>query len=133
MGSLVADRKPHVVCIPYPAQGHVTLMLKLAKLLHFKCFHITYVNTKFNNQRLLNFRGSDALKDLPDFCFETIPDGLPPSDLNATQDIPALCESILKNCLSPFKNLVLRLNESAESTDTPPITCIISDGVMTLP
>ncbi|KAK9093031.1 hypothetical protein Syun_027942 [Stephania yunnanensis] len=130
MASLVVDRKPHVVCIPYPAHGHVTSMLKLTKLLHFKGFRITFVNTKFNNQRVLNSRGSDALKGLPDFCFETIPDGLPPSDLNATQDIPALCESILKNCLSPFKNLVLRLNESAESASTPPINCIISDGMM---
>ncbi|KAK9085692.1 hypothetical protein Sjap_026103 [Stephania japonica] len=130
MGSLVADRKPHVVCIPFPAQGHVTPMLKLAKLLHFKGFHITFVNTEFNHQRLLNSRGSHALKGLPDFCFETIPDGLPPSDLNATQDVPTLFESIPKNCLSPFKNLLLRLNESAESAGAPPITCIISDGVM---
>ncbi|KAK9085739.1 hypothetical protein Sjap_026150 [Stephania japonica] len=130
MGFSVADPKPHVVCIPYPAQGHITPMLMLAKLLHYKGFHITFVNTEFNHQRLLNSRGSDALKGFPDFCFKTIPDGLPPSDLNATQDIPALCESIPKNCLSPLKNLLLRLNESAESVGTPLVTCIISDGVM---
>jgi len=26
--------RPHVVCIPYPLQGHINPMLKLAKLLH---------------------------------------------------------------------------------------------------
>ncbi|TVU13631.1 hypothetical protein EJB05_37051, partial [Eragrostis curvula] len=42
------DRPPHAVCMPYPAQGHVTPMFKLAKLLHARGFHITFVNTEYN-------------------------------------------------------------------------------------
>lgn len=50
--------KPHVVCIPFPAQGHMTPMLALAKLLHSSGFHITFVNTEFNHRRLLRSHGT---------------------------------------------------------------------------
>ena len=124
---LVKEHKPHVVCIPYPAQGHVNPMLKLAKLLYFKGFHVTFVNTEFNHRRLLKSRGPNSLDGLLSFRFETIPDGLPPSDMDATQDIPSLCESTSKKCLAPFRELLFKLNCSQ---DVPPVTAIVSDGVM---
>ncbi|KAG8477106.1 hypothetical protein CXB51_030102 [Gossypium anomalum] len=125
MGSIEAQ-KPHVVCIPYPSQGHVNPMTQLAKLLHSRGFHITFVNTEFNHRRLVRSKGAEAMKGLPDFRFETIPDGLPQSDQDATQDIPALCDSTRKNCLAPLLELITKLN----SSDVPPVTCIVSDGVM---
>lgn len=128
MGSLAAVEKPHAVCIPYPAQGHINPMLKLAKILHHKGFHITFVNTEFNHQRLLKSRGADSLTGLPSFRFETIPDGLPATDVDATQDIPSLCDSTSKTCLPHFKSLLDRLNDP--SSDVPPVSCIVSDGVM---
>ncbi|KAK2972528.1 hypothetical protein RJ640_006594 [Escallonia rubra] len=121
--------KPHAVCIPFPAQGHINPMLKLAKLLHHKGFHITFVHTEFNHQRLLKSRGPDALRGLSSFRFETIPDGIPPSDIDATQDIPTLGDSTSKNCLGPFRDLLSKLNDSA-SFDVPPVTCVVSDGAM---
>ncbi|TXG60174.1 hypothetical protein EZV62_014747 [Acer yangbiense] len=125
MGSTEAT-KSHAVCIPFPAQGHVTPMMQLAKLLHSKGFHITFVNTEFNHRRFVRSKGQDALKGLPDFKFETIPDGLPPSDRDATQDVPALCDSTRKNCLAPFLELLKKLNSSGE---VPPVTCVVSDAV----
>ncbi|KAJ4715058.1 Glycosyltransferase [Melia azedarach] len=126
MGSL-GTTKPHAVCIPYPAQGHVTPMMQLAKLLHSRGFHVTFVNTEFNHKRFLRNKGPESLQGLPDFRFETIPDGLPPSNRDATQDIPALCESIRRTCLGPFLELLAKLNSSA---DVPPVSCVVSDGVM---
>lgn len=129
MGSLTFAEKPHAVCIPYPAQGHINPMLKLAKLLHHKGFHITFVNTEYNHNRLLKSRGPDSLNGLPSFQFRTIPDGLPPTDTDATQDIPSLCQSTRKTCLSPFRDLLSKLNHTS-SSNVPPVTCIVSDGVM---
>ncbi|XP_074329289.1 7-deoxyloganetin glucosyltransferase-like [Apium graveolens] len=130
MGSMIeANNKPHALCIPYPAQGHITPMFKLAKLLHHKGFHISFVNTEFNHNRLIRSWGPDALDGLPDFRFYSIPDGLPPSDPDATQDIPALCKYTPINCLAPFSSLISKLNDSAVS-GVPPVTCIVSDGVM---
>ncbi|EXB29476.1 UDP-glycosyltransferase 85A1 [Morus notabilis] len=128
MGS-VDSSKPHVVCVPYPSQGHVNPMMQLAKLLHSRGFHVTFVNTEFNHNRLIRSRGADSVKGLPDFRFEAIPEGLPRSDRDATQDVPALCDSTRKNCLAPFKELLLKLNSLAPEK-VPPVTCIISDGVM---
>ncbi|XP_008219313.1 PREDICTED: 7-deoxyloganetin glucosyltransferase-like [Prunus mume] len=127
MGSNGLIEKPHAVCIPFPAQGHINPMLKLAKLLHYKGFYITFVNTEFNHKRLLKSRGPNSLDGLPSFRFETIPDGLPPTDANATQDIPSLCESTRKHSLPYFRDLLSKLNSS---TGCPPVSCIVSDGVM---
>ncbi|KAG2705072.1 hypothetical protein I3760_05G035500 [Carya illinoinensis] len=127
MGSM--EEKPHAVCIPYPAQGHVNPMLKLAKVLHHRGFHITFINTEFNHRLLLKARGPDSLDGLPDFRFETIPDGLPPSDTDVTQDIPSLCDSIAKNFLVLFRNLLAKLNNTV-SSNVPPVSCIVSDFCM---
>ncbi|GFP87058.1 7-deoxyloganetin glucosyltransferase [Phtheirospermum japonicum] len=128
MGSIaeVKEKKPHAVCIAYPAQGHVNPMLMLAKLLHHKGFHVTFVNSEYNHRRLLKSRGPSALDGLTDFRFATIPDGLPASDADATQDIPSLCASTTATCLEPFCELLSELNNSGG----PPVSCIVSDGVM---
>ena len=120
--------KPHAVCIPCPAQGHMKPMLKLSKLLHHEGFHITFVNTEFNHQRFMKSRGTNSLDGLSDFQYETIPDGLPPSDINATQDLLSLSESIMNNFLAPFSDLLVKLNSA--TSDNPPVTCIVSDFSM---
>ena len=78
-------------------------------------------------QRLLKSRGPNSLDGLSDFWFETIPNSLPPSILNGSQDLTSLYVSISKNFLAPFSDLHLKLNSSATS-NIPPVTCIISDG-----
>ena len=130
MGSIDVAQKPHAVCIPYPAQGHINPMLKLAKLLHHRGFHITFVNTEFNHKRLLKSRGPNSLDGLPSFQFRTIPDGLPASDVDATQDITSLCQSTRKFCLPYFRELLRKLNEEDGSTGFPPVSCIVYDGGM---
>ncbi|KAJ1394354.1 UDP-glycosyltransferase family, conserved site [Sesbania bispinosa] len=125
--ALSHSEKPHVVCVPFPAQGHVNPFMQLAKLLRCNGFHITFVNTEFNHRRLVKSLGHDFVKDQPDFHFKTIPDGLPPSDKNATQDIASLCDATRKHCYAPLKELVVNLNTSPE---VPSVTSIIYDGLM---
>ncbi|XP_010477495.1 PREDICTED: UDP-glycosyltransferase 85A2-like [Camelina sativa] len=129
MGSHVVPnaQKPHVVCVPYPAQGHINPMMKMAKLLDAKGFHVTFCNTVYNHNRLLRSRGPNAVDGLPSFRFESIPDGLPETDVDVTQDIPSLCESTSKHCLAPFKELLRQINAK---DDVPPVSCILSDGCM---
>ncbi|XP_031274696.1 linamarin synthase 2-like [Pistacia vera] len=71
-------------------------MMQLAKLFHSRGFHITFVNTD-KSQTFNPLQGSGLRKGLPDFRFETIPDGLPPSDRDATQYVPGGSEA--QNCL----------------------------------
>nr|KYP47348.1 Cytokinin-O-glucosyltransferase 2 [Cajanus cajan] len=123
-----AERKPHAVLTPYPVQGHINPLFKLAKLLHLRGFHITFVHTEYNHKRLIKSRGSNALDGLSDFHFETIRDGLPTTDEDAdvTQDIVSLCKSVRENFLTPFRDLLAKLNHSAT-----PVTCLVSDCAMT--
>ncbi|ESQ27289.1 hypothetical protein EUTSA_v10019687mg [Eutrema salsugineum] len=120
-----SSQKRHAICIPYPAQGHINPMLQVAKLLHARGFHVTFVNTDYNHRRILRSRGPHALDGLPSFRFETIPDGLPWTDVDAKQDMLKLIDSTINNCLSPFKELLFRLNSGS---DIPPVSCIVSDA-----
>ncbi|XP_020594774.1 7-deoxyloganetin glucosyltransferase-like [Phalaenopsis equestris] len=117
--------KPHAVCVPFPSQGHMNPVLSLAKILHAKGFHITFVLSEYNRRRLYFSQGS--VRELPDFRFFTISDGLPYSDENATQNVPDLCESTMKHCLGPFRTLLAELKEEK---NTPPVSCIVADGAM---
>ncbi|KAE8693233.1 7-deoxyloganetin glucosyltransferase [Hibiscus syriacus] len=119
--------KPHAVCLPFPSQGHVNPMMQLAKLLHSRGFHITFVNSEFNHRRLIRSRGVEAVKGLPNFQFETIPDGLPPSDADATQPVPLICDSTRRTCFTPFLELLSKLNSSPQVS---PVICVVSDGIM---
>ncbi|PON32826.1 UDP-glucuronosyl/UDP-glucosyltransferase [Parasponia andersonii] len=132
--------KPHAACIPFPSQSHIKAMLKFAKLLHQKGFYITFVNTEFNQKRFLKTTCLDDhdhsnnlfLRGLSDFRFETIPDGLPPSDPDSTQDIPSLCDSTRRNFSAPFLQLIKKINENSKaSINVPYVSCIVSDGFMT--
>ncbi|XP_021713444.1 7-deoxyloganetin glucosyltransferase-like [Chenopodium quinoa] len=123
------SKRGHAICVPYPAQGHITPMLQFAMLLHSNGFHITFVNTIYNHNRFLHSRGPHSLDGLPSFRFESIPDGLPlPSEgsVEATQDIPELCRSTSKTCLGPFRDLITKLNKEGG----PRVTCIVADGCM---
>jgi hypothetical protein len=125
-----ADQKPHAICVPCPFQSHIKAMLKFSKLLHQKGFHITFVNTEFNHRRLIkSIATAGSLDDFPDFRFRTIPDGLPLSDPNASQDVISLFDSISKNMLPPFSDLLNNLNTATPDVN-PPVTCIVSDAFM---
>ncbi|XP_023529389.1 7-deoxyloganetin glucosyltransferase-like [Cucurbita pepo subsp. pepo] len=124
--------KPHAVCIPFPAQSHINAMLSVAKLLHQKGFHITFVNTEYNHKRILKSRGSNSLDDLPSFRFRTIPDSMPVADdddIDAPQDLPTLCIAVSNDFLAPFCSLLSQLNHD-DDDDFPVVSCIVSDGFM---
>lgn len=129
MSSVTASHKPHAVLIPFPAQGHVNPFIQLAKVLLDRGFFVTFVNTEHNHKRLLKSRGPNSLDGLPDFRFQTIPDGLPPISADSTHHLPTLCDSTAKNCLAPFCDLITKLNDPSSSSD-PPVTSIVADGVM---
>ncbi|GAB2275715.1 hypothetical protein Dimus_010467 [Dionaea muscipula] len=124
----------HVLCMPFPAQGHLNPMMQMAKLLHHKGFYITYVNTEYNHKRLLKSQGAAALAGIPGFQFKTIPDGLPPSDEeDVTQSIPLICDAVNRTALEPFKDLVRSLDEESRLSgagEVLPVTRIICDGAL---
>ncbi|XP_044378803.1 UDP-glycosyltransferase 85A1-like [Triticum aestivum] len=110
----------HAVFFPFPAQGHVKAALGLAQLLH-RChgFQVTFVHTaEHNRRRLLRSCGLGALAGVSGFRFAAVPDGLPPFEVDASQDMGAL--------LSTTEALVPHLRSLVAGL-LPPVSCVISD------
>lgn len=126
------QQKPHAVCIPFPAQGHINPMLKLSKLLNHAGFHISFVHTAYNYGRLFRTNGAAGVEGLPDFQFKQIDDGLPVNDTDTTQNVHSLCLSVLEYMITPFRDLVTNLNNNfaVSSGEVPAVTCIVSDVSM---
>lgn len=126
MGS--AAPRAHVVVVPFPAQGHVAPLMQLARLLHARGAHVTFVHTQFNYRRLLRAKGEAAVRpSTPGFRVEVIDDGL---SLSVPQhDVSTLVDSVRRNCLDPFRALLKRLADEEEGV--PPVTYVVADVVMT--
>ncbi|XP_030531872.1 7-deoxyloganetic acid glucosyltransferase-like [Rhodamnia argentea] len=112
-------REPHVLILPFPAQGHTKPMLCLAKLLASAGVRVTFLSTHHN-------RCSPSSSPSPLLRFVSISDGLPddhPRSLELIGEFLLSIKTAMKARLREFL-----LSESAE----PPLTCVIADGIMSI-
>ncbi|XP_058109350.1 7-deoxyloganetic acid glucosyltransferase-like [Magnolia sinica] len=118
---------PHVLIFPLPAQGHINSMLKLAQLLCLAEFHVTFLNSHHNHDRLLKCTdlGSEVAH-WPGFRFATISDGLPPEHPRSADFLIDCIDSLKANTKPLFREMLISYCRSDD-----PITCIIADGIMT--
>ncbi|CAA6667981.1 unnamed protein product [Spirodela intermedia] len=65
---------PHVILFPLPMLGHVSPMLKLAKVLSLRGLLVTFLTTEHVHRRL---SAHDGVNSRPGFFIRSIPDGLP--------------------------------------------------------
>ncbi|KAM7505159.1 hypothetical protein LguiB_004063 [Lonicera macranthoides] len=122
--------KPHAVFVPFPISTHINPALKLAKLIHQKGFHITFVTPEYNHKTILSSLGPHALDGLPDFRFETLAIDIPPANtIHPAEYFSLILKSIRKDFLPLFKQLLEKLNDDANSS--PKVSCIVSDGALT--
>ena len=115
----IRTKRPRLVLVSCPFQGHINPMLRLGTILHSRGFLITVAHTKFNFQKPSND---------PDFHFMSLPDGL--SD-NSIIDSTNFIEAILgfnTYCKLPLQESLLQMVENQEEHGE--IGCIIYDGLM---
>nr|BBC62115.1 glucosyltransferase 17 [Nemophila menziesii] len=120
---------PHVVIFPFPAQGHVNSMLKLAELLCLAGIHVTFLVSIDIHKRLV--RNSDVesrFTSYSTFKFETLPSEIY-QDNPHTNDLVAFLHNSLKVAAKPFLRELLKRDHYHEA-NRPPITCIIADGII---
>eukprot|EP00253_Pinus_taeda_P026556 PITA_26556 len=128
----LVNGRPHALMFPFPAQGHIQAMMQLAKVLYARGFYITFVNTEYIQQRLLRSGSIDSVKPRPDFRFETISDGLPAEHVR-TSKLPELCRSLTDNVPLYFDMLIDKIKHLQTQGVVPPLTCIVSDGLLSFP
>ncbi|KAL7256584.1 hypothetical protein ACSBR1_010508 [Camellia fascicularis] len=116
-------RKPHVLAIPYPAQGHVLPMLELMQCLAKHGFKVTFVNTEFTQERVINtLAGKDSIEN--HIHLISIPDGLEPWENR--NELGKLTEAIFQIMPGKLEELIEKINGS----DNDKITCIIADQLL---
>ncbi|XP_075084419.1 7-deoxyloganetic acid glucosyltransferase-like isoform X2 [Nicotiana tabacum] len=119
----------HVLIFPFPVQGHVNCMLKLAQLLCREGLHVTFLNSDFIHRRLLSYTNIHlSYKQYPNLYFETIPDGLPDDHPRTGDRVVDLFNSIDTVTKPRFMEMLIARRFSI--LDRPPLTCIIADGIM---
>ncbi|KAF3338340.1 7-deoxyloganetic acid glucosyltransferase-like protein [Carex littledalei] len=119
---------PHVLIFPYPSQGPLNCMMKLAELLAVAGLHVTLLNTEDTHHRLS--LSSASLPTIPLLRFKSIPDGLPddqPRDASLLIDV---AKSLNMNSRLLLRDLLLAKPSGDTSDAFPPVSCVIVDGFL---
>jgi hypothetical protein len=110
--------QPHVVVIPFPAQGHVAALMKLSHWIVDHGIKVTFVNSEFTHAKVTAAMPENNEEKSP-IRLASIPDGLEPGD--DRNDLTKLINSVQKVMPAHFKDLIEKINESDE------ISCVIAD------
>ncbi|XP_050256101.1 UDP-glycosyltransferase 83A1-like [Quercus robur] len=99
--------QPHVLVIPFPAQGHVAPLMKLSHQIVDHGIKVTFVTTEFINARLTTKMPANSPIRLV-----SLPDGLEPGDDQI--DTLKLINSFQETKSDHFKDLIEKINESTD-------------------
>ncbi|XP_071926385.1 UDP-glycosyltransferase 83A1-like [Coffea arabica] len=114
---------PHVLAIPYPAQGHVLPLMELALRLVKNGIKVTFVNTEFDHKRVIeSLSGEENVPDMMHLV--SVPDGL--ESWEDRNDLGKLTKTIFRVMPAKLEALMEKMNES----ETDKITCLITDESM---
>ncbi|KAG6509709.1 UDP-glycosyltransferase 83A1-like [Zingiber officinale] len=112
---------PHVLALPFPAQGHVIPFMELCHCLVDHGFKVTFVNTEFNHKRLLTALSAGSAVE--QIALVTVPDGLGPEE--DRNDLARLTEALTKVMPRCLEELI----EKSKKTEDP-MTCMLVDWNM---
>ncbi|KAL6327342.1 hypothetical protein AAG906_018795 [Vitis piasezkii] len=111
---------PHVLIFPFPAQGHVNSMLKLAELLSVAGLHVTFLNSEYNQHRLLLHTDIQTrFSRYPGFRFQTISDGLTTDHPRTGERVMDLFEGLKATAKPIFRELMISRGQGSDTR--PPL------------
>ncbi|XP_031282574.1 UDP-glycosyltransferase 83A1-like [Pistacia vera] len=114
-------KQPHVLVIPYPAQGHVPPLLKLATKIAENGIEVTFVNTDLIAAKVMaampeESEGWSLIK------FVSISNGIGQEEDRT--DFDKTTNTMLRVMPGNLKDLIEKINQSS---DNEQITCVIAD------
>ncbi|KAM0941391.1 putative 7-deoxyloganetic acid glucosyltransferase [Dioscorea sansibarensis] len=115
----------HVLIITFPAHGHVTPMLSLAKLLSFSGVFTTFVNTESFHRRL----SGSGLTDRRRLRFRAVPDPITGGGDEELDFLSSFFNSqeLMRSCSTEAYKKLLTEDLAGE---WPPVTCVIADSIL---
>lgn len=121
--------RPHVLVIPYPAQGHVIPLMSFSHYLAKQGIQITFINTEFNHNCIINSLSKSSHEAYvgDEINLLSIPDGL--EDSPDERNIPGkLSESVLRFMPTKVEELIERMiAESSGGCNGTSISCVVAD------
>ncbi|XP_062212464.1 UDP-glycosyltransferase 83A1-like [Phragmites australis] len=113
---------PHVLVLPFPAQGHIIPLMELSHCLVEHGVKVTFVNTEFNHGLIL---GALATREsnLGGIGLVSIPDGL--GDGEDRKNLSRLTNSFSKVMPGELEKLIGRINDDARGRER--ISWLIAD------
>ncbi|KAL0350803.1 UNVERIFIED_CONTAM: UDP-glycosyltransferase 83A1 [Sesamum radiatum] len=114
-------KTPHVLAIPYPAQGHVIPLMEVAQCLANDGIRVTFVNTDFNHGRVLRALTGNIHELI---SLVSVSDGLESGE--DRNDHGKLAEAMTKDLPRKLEALVEKIN----GTEGDEITCVLTDFYM---
>lgn len=112
----------HILIVPFPLQGHVNAMLKLAHLLDLSNFHITFILTVDIHARLLAHSDIDSGRFSRRFRLQTFPAGIHADHTGSQERLAELFDSLNKIGEPFLREFIGRNRDSGQ-----PFTCLITD------
>ncbi|XP_031268670.1 UDP-glycosyltransferase 83A1-like [Pistacia vera] len=114
-------KRPHVLAIAYPAQGHIGALMKLCHLLADHDIKVTFVNTESINARVLAAMSEKGKEDCK-VDMVVIPDGIDRQD--ERKDRIQLSETMVNVMPGHLEDLIMKINLSCDKK----ISCVIADA-----
>lgn len=111
--SMKYTKNPRIILIPYPAQGHVTPMQKLASTFLHHGFDPVIVLPHYIHQQIVHHTNTDD-----EIKWVSIPDGL---EDDATPDFFAIESAMENNMPASLEGLVHKFEEGGE------VVCLVID------
>ncbi|KAI9196866.1 hypothetical protein LWI28_027640 [Acer negundo] len=114
---------PHVLVVPYPAQGHVIPIMELSQSLLKHGIRITFVNTEHNHKRIMAAKEDDGTGG-DQVVLVSIPDG--PKFQDNMNRMEQHIEQVYRFMPEKVKELIEQINAS----DSDKITCVVADNLL---
>ncbi|XP_077225505.1 UDP-glycosyltransferase 74F2-like [Tasmannia lanceolata] len=111
------EKAPHVLVVPYPAQGHINPLLQFAKRLASKGIKVTLANTIYLTKSLKAKTGLVAI--------ETISDGFDEGGFESSESTETYHERLKEFGTKTLTELIEKQNSS-----TLPFSCVIYDAFL---
>lgn len=115
-------RRPHLLIVPCPAQGHVAPLLKLSQRIASKGIKVTFVNTEFIHRKIMASTSGKEREQIG-ITLVSVPDGLEPDD-DARKDFLKFSDSFRRVMPGSLTELIEKTNSSNYDE---PITCLLGD------
>ncbi|XP_038897097.1 UDP-glycosyltransferase 82A1 [Benincasa hispida] len=112
------SKKPKIILVPYPAQGHVTPMLMLAAVFYRRDFLPILLTPNYIHRHI-----SSQISSTDEILFISMPDGL---DDNMPRDFFTI-ETAMETIMPIYLRRVLSEHSSKENNDGSGVVCMVVD------